>query len=184
MKKLGNSRAVAVLLAPVPIAALVLAFVVAQTRTTTFQAPGPTGIRTQGGIYMVQLGNSLATASSGFTARLTGGQAAQLVAIPGVVSVTRIPSRAAVVPTLPGCHSATAPAAPAPVPSPSPLPAPIPPADGGLTSPEGDHAVRSPAEPYHRGRPGRTVRNDQGHVAKAPTRPPVEAKHWQGRIGE
>ena len=184
LKKPGNSRAAAVLLIPVPIAALVLAFVVAQARTTTFQAPGPTGIRIQGGVYTVQLGDSLATASSGFTARLTGGQAAQLVAMPGVVSVTRLPGPATVVPTLPGCHSATAPAAPAPVPSPSPLPAPIPPADGGVTSPEGDHAVRSPSEPSHRGRHGRMVRNEQGNVAKAPARSPVEAKHWHGRVGE
>ena len=74
MKKLGHGSALAVLLAPVPVTALVLAFV-----------------------------------------------------------VTRLPDRAAVLPTPPRCGSVTVPAAPAPVPSPSPLPAPFPPADGNVS---------------------------------------------------
>lgn len=181
MKKLGNVRAVAVLLTPVLLAALVLAFVVVQARTTTLQAPGPTGLRAHGdGVYTVRLGDSMGTAPSGFTARLTGGQAAKLVATPGVVSVTRLPGRAAVVPTLPGCHSAAAPAAPAPVPSPSPLPAPLPPADGSVTSPGSDHAAQLPSRPSRHGRSGGVVGNGQANAAKASPHP-AEVSRFHGR---
>ncbi|MFD2684684.1 hypothetical protein ACFS5L_07470 [Streptomyces phyllanthi] len=131
MKKLGNIRAVAVLLTSVLVAALGLAFVVVQTRAATLQAPTSTERRVyDDGVYTVRLGDTVGAEPGGFIARLTGRQAAKLVTTPGVVSVARLPGRAAVVPLLPNCHSAT-------VPSPSPLPAPIPPADGGVTSPGG-----------------------------------------------
>jgi hypothetical protein len=95
--------------------------------------------------------------------RSTGRQAAQLLATPGVVSATPHPGRAAVVPTPPGCDSAATPTAPALVPSPSPLPAPVPPADGGGTSPGGEHAAERPSRPSHHGLPGGVVGNGQGN---------------------
>ncbi|GHG88328.1 hypothetical protein GCM10018780_06710 [Streptomyces lanatus] len=73
MKKLGNIRTFAVLLTPVPVTALVLAFVVMQPRTTALQAPGPTGQRAYGdGVYTVRLADTVDTAPSGCTVRLTG----------------------------------------------------------------------------------------------------------------
>lgn len=132
MKKQENGRAVAALLASVLVAALVLAFVVAQTRTATLQDPASTERRAyHDGVHTVRLNDTAGTEPGRFTARLTGRQAAKLVTTPGVLSVTRLPGRAAVVPMLPDCHSATAPTGPTSVPSPSPLPAPTPPADGG-----------------------------------------------------
>lgn len=131
MKKLGNIRAVPVLLTSVLVASLVLAFVVVQTRAAPLQAPMSTERRVDDdGVYTVRLGDTAGGEPGGFTVRLTGRQAATLVTTPGVVSVARLPGRAAVVPVLPDSHSVT-------VPSPSPLPAPIPPADGGVTSPGG-----------------------------------------------
>jgi len=108
MKRFGNGRAVAVLLTSVLVAAPVLAFVVVQTRAATLQAPASTERRAYGDdVHTVRLGDTVDTEPGRFTARL--------------------PGRVAVLPLLPGCHSATPSAAPTPVPSPSPLPAPIPP---------------------------------------------------------
>ncbi|WP_216588719.1 hypothetical protein [Streptomyces brasiliscabiei] len=131
MKQQGNGRAIAALLTSVLVAALVLAFVVAQTRAATLQAPASTEREAyEAGLYAVRLSDLTETEPDHFTARLTGPQAARLVITPGVLSVTRLPGRTAVAPLPPDCHTPTTSAAPAPVPSPSPLHAPIPTADG------------------------------------------------------
>jgi hypothetical protein len=186
-----SGRALGVLLSPVLIGALVLTFTVMQATTRTVRAPGPGGRGGYGdGVYTVRLGDTLGAASNGFTARLTGREAATLAAMSGVVSVTRLPVRATVVPTLSDCDSVTAPTAPdAPTapsapesfPSPTPLPAPSPPEKGGVPSTGGDHGAEAPLPGASRSRTGGVAEKE--NAAKTAASLSDVPRHIHGRSG-
>lgn len=172
-----KARATGVLLAPVLIGTLVLTFAVMQARTTTVHAPGQGGRREYGGdVYAVRLSGTSGDAPGRFTASLTARQAAALSAMSGVASVSRLPARATLEPTLSDCAPTAGPAAPAPllVPSPSPLPAPSPPADDGGGVPARGHAARTPFSTAIPDRPG-SATTPENEAAEPARTPPSEA---------
>lgn len=171
------------LLTPVFAGVLVLTFTVMQARTTTVHAPGPGGRREDGSdVYAVRLSDTFGDTPDAFTARLTGRQVAALSATSGVVSVSRLPARATLAPTLSDCYPVTSPAGPAPVPSPSPLPAPSPPAEDGVGTPDRGHAAQIPSPAAMRSRTGAPT-GTKKQAASAATSPSDVTRRLHGRPG-